>query len=193
VRIFTIGHGTRTADEFLRLLKAHGIKRVLDVRTAPGSQAHPQYGMVALARLLERNGIAYEHHPELGGFRKGLGARSPNTAWKNASFRGYADYMLGDEFWKALDNVLAKAQREPVALMCSETLWWRCHRRLIADAATARGADVRHIMRADLAEAHRLMPPARIAGDRVVYSATPPTASSATPSTDSAGAEPKTS
>ncbi|MDE2571057.1 MAG: DUF488 domain-containing protein [bacterium] len=169
MRLYTIGHGTREAEEFLRLLKAHGITRLLDVRTAPGSRKFPQFGMQALTRMLERNGIAYEHHPELGGFRKGLGEASPNKAWRNESFRGYADYMLSEEFWKALDAVLRKAQAEPLAVMCSETLWWRCHRRLIADAAMARGADVRHIMRADLAEAHRLMPPARIAGDRVVY------------------------
>ena len=170
MKLYTIGHGTRTAEEFLRLLQAHKIARLLDVRTAPGSRKHPQFGMLALQQMLERHGIAYEHHPELGGFRKGLGAQSPNMAWKNESFRGYADYMLQDEFWKALDGVLVKAAKEPLVVMCSETLWWRCHRRLIADAATARGADVRHIMRPDLAEAHKLMPPARIAGDRVVYS-----------------------
>lgn len=170
MRLYTVGHGTRTGEEFLRLLKTHDVTLVLDVRTAPGSRKFPQFGVQPLARMLERNGIAYEHHPELGGFRKGLGERSPNTAWKNASFRGYADYMLQDEFWKALDAVLRKAEDQRVALMCSETLWWRCHRRLIADAACARGADVRHIMRADLAEAHRLMPPARIVGDRVIYS-----------------------
>jgi len=169
VRLYTVGHGTRTGDEFVRLLKAHGITRLLDVRTAPGSRKHPQFGMQALSRMLERNGIVYEHRPELGGFRKGLGEKSPNVAWKNAGFRGYADYMLEDAFWKALDNILQIAAQEPTAVMCSETLWWRCHRRLIADAATARGADVRHIMRPDLAEAHRLMPPARIVGDRVVY------------------------
>ncbi|TAM73479.1 DUF488 domain-containing protein [bacterium] len=179
MKLYTIGHGTRAGEEFLRLLKAHGVTRLLDVRTAPGSRLNPQFGMAALQHMLERQGITYEHHPELGGFRKGLGAKSPNTAWKNESFRGYADYMLQDEFWKALDAVLAKAANEPLAVMCSETLWWRCHRRLIADAATARGADVRHIMRADLAEAHRLMPPARISGDRVAYSAASTTSSAA--------------
>lgn len=168
--LFTIGHGTRPFDEFVEFVRAHGIARVVDVRSYPGSRKNPQYGKERLERTLPAAGIEYEHMLELGGRRRGLGASSPNTGWEHEAFRGYADYMMEPAFWSALDELLRKAAAEPVAVMCSETLWWKCHRRMIADAATARGAHVRHIMRTDLAAPHQLTPFAKIVGGRVAFS-----------------------
>lgn len=116
-------------------------------------------------------GIAYEHWAALGGRRRGLGAASPNTAWEHPAFRGYADYMMEDTFWQSLDALLARTTRCATVIMCSERLWWRCHRRMIADAATARGVRVLHLMKAGEAVEHVLAPVARIVGDRVVYTA----------------------
>jgi uncharacterized protein (DUF488 family) len=145
------------------------VTAVADVRAYPRSLANPQFNRDVLNAALAKCGIAYDHWEALGGRRSGLGAASPNVAWKNAGFRGFADYMMSDEFWFALDGLLAQAAARPTAVMCSETLWWRCHRRMIADAATARGAEIRHIMKPGVVVAHVLSPAARIVGNRISY------------------------
>jgi uncharacterized protein (DUF488 family) len=169
VTLYTIGHGTRSTPEFLAMLGEHQIGLLVDVRAFPSSRANPQFNKDALESALAGAGIAYEHWPELGGRRRGLGDASPNTAWQHPAFRAYADHMMSDEFWAALDSLLAKAAERPTAILCSETLWWRCHRRLIADAALARGAHVLHLMKAGDAKPHALSPPAHIVRDRVTY------------------------
>jgi uncharacterized protein (DUF488 family) len=167
--LYTIGHGTRTTDELIAALRGAGVRAVADVRAHPRSLTNPQFNRDVLGPKLAGCGIAYAHWSALGGRRRGLGAASPNVAWKNAGFRGFADYMLTDEFWFALDDLLVQAAARATAVMCSETLWWRCHRRMIADAATARGAEVAHIMKPGVVVAHVLSPAARIAGNRVSY------------------------
>lgn len=168
-RLYTIGHGTRSIDEFVALLREHGIAAVADVRSYPSSRANPQFNQDALAASLQDAGIAYEHRRALGGRRRGLGAASPNTAWTHPAFRGYADYIMEDGFATALDDLLAAAAQRPTAILCSETLWWRCHRRMIADAAVARGFDVAHIMKPGAVAHHEVTPFATIVDRRVRY------------------------
>jgi uncharacterized protein (DUF488 family) len=168
--IFTIGHSTRTAGEFLSLLKAYDVTGVADVRTVPRSRRHPQFGSDALARFLSAHGVEYVHMPGLGGLRKPR-RDSPNGAWHNDSFRGYADHMQTSEFTAALDALSAFAAGRHVAVMCAEAKWWQCHRQLIADALVARHSAVRHIMSIREAPAHELTPFARVAGQRVHYPA----------------------
>ena len=153
--LYTIGHSTRPLPEFIELLHAHGISRVIDVRRFPGSRRYPQYGQVQLQSGLEVEGIGYVHVEALGG-RRSTNAESTNTAWRNASFRAYADYMATPEFRRALDELLARAADEDVAVMCAEAVPWRCHRNLIADAAVARGVDVRHITGPSAPSRHKL-------------------------------------
>jgi uncharacterized protein (DUF488 family) len=153
----------------LDALRASGVRRLIDVRRYPRSRTNPQFNRETLEQVLPNAGIAYEHNERLGGRRSGAGANSPNAAWKHPAFRAYADYMLGDGFWSALDEVLAQARRTPTAVMCSETLWWRCHRRLIADAAVARGFHVAHITRPNVLTEHAINLPGRLVGDRVTY------------------------
>ena len=136
--IYTIGHSTRPMDQFVRLLKAHGIQRVLDVRTIPRSRHNPQYSRERLSPALRRAGVRYRHLPGLGGLRKPR-RDSLNLGWRNTSFRGYADYMQSAAFQRSLARCIAIARRERVALMCAEAVPWRCHRSLIADALIARG------------------------------------------------------
>ena len=165
MRIWTIGHSTRAIDEFISLLKENEIKLLVDVRAWPGSKRYPQFNKDALAGSLSAHGIRYEHFPELGGKRKSK-ADSRNTAWRNASFRGYADYMEAEQFQKGIERLLdvagqgaaawAAAEikhdgREavtpcPTAIMCAEAVWWRCHRSLIADYLKARGVEVLHVL-----------------------------------------------
>jgi uncharacterized protein (DUF488 family) len=140
-----VGHGTASRDEFSALLREAGLEALVDVRRAPGSARFPHFSRVELAEWLPAAGVGYRWEPDLGGFRKPSGD-SPNVALRNPSFRGYADYMSADQFRAALDRVLDEASGQVTAVMCAETLWWRCHRRLIADAATMlRGADVWHL------------------------------------------------
>jgi len=167
--LYTIGHGTRPIEEFLAILQQAGIALVADVRAYPGSRTNPQFGAEALRASLRAAGIAYEHIPALGGRRRGLGPASPNAAWKHPAFRAYADYMLEASFWQALDELRGRAAETPTAVMCSETLWWRCHRRLIADAALARGARVVHLLGIGKEAEHQLTPFARISGGKVLY------------------------
>src|SRR4051812_874731 len=136
--VFTIGHSTRPIDAFVRLLKAHGIQRVIDVRTIPRSQHNPQFSRERLSPALHRARVHYKHMPGLGGLRRPT-ADSVNTGWRNASFRGYADYMQTPDFEAALTRCIDLATQERVVLMCAEGVPWRCHRSLIADALVARG------------------------------------------------------
>ena len=171
--MFTIGHSTRPIDELLELLNAHGVKRVVDVRTIPRSRRNPQFDIEALPQSLLSAGIADEHAPSLGGLRHSR-KDSPNDAWRNASFRGFADYMQTDEFATALDRLIATSQREPTAILCAEALPWRCHRSLISDALTARGEEVEHIIGRGPVQTHRLTPWARVEEGRVTYQAAHP-------------------
>jgi uncharacterized protein (DUF488 family) len=168
--ILTIGHSTRPIDVFSGLLKGNGVTHLVDVRTVPKSRHNPQFNIDALPGSLRDTGIAYTHVPGLGGFRH-ASRDSPNAAWRNASFRGYADYMQTAEFVKHLDGVIDLAQRERVALMCAEAVPWRCHRSLIADALLVRGIAVEEIVSATRRTPHKLTPFARVDGTSVTYPA----------------------
>jgi uncharacterized protein (DUF488 family) len=171
--ILTVGHSTRTLDEWLALLIAHGVERVVDVRTIPRSRRYPHFGVDRLPASLAAAGIGYAHLPELGGLRRPR-PDSSNLAWKNPSFRGYADHMQTAEFEAGLERLIALARRTRrrvpgVAIMCAEAVPWRCHRSLIADALHARGIEVAHILDADPARPHVPTAHARIAEGRVTY------------------------
>ena len=166
--IYTIGHSTRSLEEFLGLLRAHGIRRVVDVRTVPRSRLHPQFGIDSLPGALEAANIGYRHMKELGGWRKPR-TDSPNRGLTSGGFRGYADYMLTDGFQAALGRLIEAARECPTAILCAEAVPWRCHRWLIADALTVRGVPVRHILGPRRADLHRLHPLARAEGGRIVY------------------------
>ena len=166
--IFTIGHSTRSLDDFVALLHAHHIAQLADVRTVPKSRRHPHFAGDALGVSLPRAGIAYRHLPALGGLRKPR-RDSTNTAWRNEGFRGYADYMQSKAFSAAIDDLMQWAAAAPTAVMCAEAVWWRCHRQLIADALVARGVTVRHIQTPTSAPEHKLTEFARVEGVEVVY------------------------
>ena len=168
-RIWTIGHSTRKIDIFLSLLEASGIKLVVDVRKLPGSKRCPQFNKDALAGSLNERGVAYEHFLELGGRRKSK-PDSRNTAWRNASFRGYADYMETEEFRTAAARLVDRAnQVGPAAIMCAEAVWWRCHRALIADYLKARGVEVTHIVDLNKTEPHPFTSAARVVNGELNY------------------------
>lgn len=173
--IHTIGHSTRSLEDFVALLRREGIRHLADVRAHPGSRRYPHFHRDALASALPEQGISYSHHPELGGRRRPR-PDSPNGAWRNASFRAYADYMGTEEFRIALDSLTALARAESVAIMCAEAVPWRCHRWLISDALVARGVDVRHILGAR-SEQHALTRFAVIHDGNVSY---PPDSTSTT-------------
>ena len=170
MRIWTIGHSTRMIDEFISLLNENGIKLVADVRMFPGSKRYPQFGREALAKSLGESDIRYEHFPELGGKRKSK-PDSRNTAWRNASFRGYADYMETEQFQKGIARLLDVAtEAGPAAIMCAEAVWWRCHRSLIADHLKVRGLEVLHILAANKVEPHPYTSAAQIVNGKLSYS-----------------------
>jgi len=171
--LWTIGHSTRPIDELIELLKAHGIALLMDVRTVPRSRHNPQFNSQALAASLTDAGVTYHHVPELGGLRKSRPG-SINTGWKNASFRGFADYMQTDGFSRALEEFMAYGERERTAVMCAEAVPWRCHRSLIADALVSRGWTVRHIMTLTKADEHKLTPFAKLENGVLTYPAPPP-------------------
>jgi uncharacterized protein (DUF488 family) len=171
--IRTIGHGTRPVDELIALLRAHDTAQLVDVRTIPRSRRNPQFGRERLAASLATAGIAYVLMPGLGGLRKAR-ASSVNLGWRNAAFRGYADYMETAEFALSLEALVELARRQPTAIMCAETVPWRCHRSMIADALTARGIAVLHILTAKRAEPHALTSFAAVEGTRVAYPAAAP-------------------
>ena len=166
--IWTIGHSTRTADEFLAVLAAHDIETVVDVRRFPGSRRLPQFGSDALSAVLVAHEIGYTWIPELGGRRR-PDAASPNDGWRNDSFRAYADHIATDEFARGLDELVTLAAGSRTAVMCAELLWWRCHRRLIADVLTSLGYEVRHIRDTGPADVHELTPPARLVDGVLTY------------------------
>jgi uncharacterized protein (DUF488 family) len=167
-RVLAIGHSTRPAAELVELLASSGVVTLADVRTIPRSRANPQFEGRALARALARAGIGYAHLPALGGLRRPR-RDSPNGAWRNTSFRGYADHMQTPEFEEGLCQLRALAREGPVAVMCAEAVPWRCHRSLIADALHARGVVVEHIVGKGRTRPHRVTPFARIAGRRLTY------------------------
>lgn len=167
--IYTIGHSTRPLGEFLDLLRAHDIAHVVDVRRYPGSRRYPHFGRQALAAALAEAGIGYEHAPDLGG-RRVARPDSFNTAWRSASFRGYADYMETPEFQDALARLVAVGRTRRTVVLCAEAVPWRCHRQLIADALVASSEPVAHILSEGEPEPHRLSPHARVLAEgRVRY------------------------
>jgi uncharacterized protein (DUF488 family) len=162
--VFTIGHSTRTLDEFVALLEAHGIRRLIDVRRYPGSRRYPHFSRETLGAQLEAAGIAYAHAPELGG-RRTPSPDSPNGAWRSASFRAYADWMAEPAWQEAISAALHDAGSVAIVFMCAEAVPWRCHRQLIADALVARGIEVRHILSRATPQPHVLHPNARVGPD----------------------------
>jgi len=166
--LYTVGHSTRAWEEFVELLRAHGVRQLADVRRFPGSRRHPHFNAEHLAGELPKAGIAYLPFVALGGRRKPR-ADSPNGGWHNEAFRGYADYTMTRAFKNALAELEREAARHVTAIMCAETLPWRCHRSLIANALLARGWDVRDIMSATSAKVHGLPPFARVVGGEVTY------------------------
>ena len=191
MRIWTIGHSTRAIDEFISLLEENEIKLLVDVRAWPSSRRYPQFNKDTLAESLNAHGIRYQHFPELGGKRKAK-PDSGNTAWHNASFRGYADYMETEEFEKGIERLLDVAAQgaapkafgaevkhdgwEAVtpwrtAIICAEAVWWRCHRALIADYLKARGVEVLHILGANKVDPHPYTSTARIVNGELSYAA----------------------
>ncbi len=171
-RLYTVGHSTRTFDELFELLRAFGVSTVADIRTIPHSRHNPQFEREALRSALRRHHIRYVHLPELGGLRHAH-KDSPNTGWRNASFRGYADHMQTEAFEAGLAELRGLVADETVALMCAEAVPWRCHRSLVADALTARGALVEHITSPKRASPHRLTSFAHVEGKQVSYPGEP--------------------
>ena len=163
--VHTIGHGTKTSAELIEMLQSAGVCRLVDVRRFPGSRRHPQFSRAALARSLRVAELDYEWRgEELGGRRKGA-ENSRHPAWRNRSFRAYADHMDTAEFRAAVEAIEEAAGCESAAVLCAETLWWHCHRRLIADALLLRGTFVEHLLSAGSAQEHPLHPAARAADD----------------------------
>jgi hypothetical protein len=166
--ILTVGHSTRAIEEFVELLRQHGVERLVDIRTIPRSRRNPQFNSEALAKLLKREGLEYSHIKELGGLRHPH-KDSTNTGWRNASFRGYADYMQTDEFARAVGRLLQLCAAKRCAVMCAEAVPWRCHRSLLADALAVRGIPVEHILSGSRRDVHNITPFARIEKERVTY------------------------
>lgn len=166
--IYTIGHSTRTFEEFLELLKINDIEVLIDIRSLPGSRKFPQFDKENLGTSLPEAGIKYQHFLSLGGRRK-VKKDSKNTRWRNDSFRGYADYMETEEFKEAIQSLEKIAHRKTVCYMCAEAVWWRCHRSMVSDYLKARGWKVLHILSKTKVEEHPYTKPARIIGKNVLY------------------------
>ena len=169
-RAFTIGHSTHELDALAALLARHGVTAVADVRRHPGSRRHPQFASHTLAASLPARGLLYAHLPQLGG-RRTPAADSPNDGWENASFRAYADHLASEEFASGLAELEALARERPTAVMCAEGLWWRCHRRLVADVLTVRGWTVCHIAPGGALSEHALPDFAVVEGTQITYPA----------------------
>lgn len=167
-RVLTIGHSTRPIEDFIAMLASHAVTLLVDVRTVPRSRHNPQYNAETLPASLAAAHIGYAHAAGLGGFRRTL-PDSPNTGWRNLSFRGYADYMQSAEFEQELIGLIELARGERIALMCAEAVPWRCHRSLIADALEAHGVAACEIVSASRLQAHKLTPFARVRDTRVDY------------------------
>lgn len=168
VKIWTVGHSTRSGEEFGEILRAHKIDMLLDVRTFPASRRFPQFNRDALAGSLGEKGIKYKHEPRLGG-RRTPRPDSHNTAWRNAQFRGYADHMESEEFRNGVTELLELASGVRVAVMCAEAVWWRCHRSLLADYLKSEGHEVIHILDEKKTEEHPFTSAARLVGGRLSY------------------------
>ena len=168
IEVFSVGHSTHSMEDFIALLKAHGVERLVDVRTIPRSRHNPQFDREALAAAVRRAGLGYIHFKALGGLRH-TRRDSPNTAWRNLSFRGFADYMQTATFNRAVDRLIRMARPKRIAILCAEAVPWRCHRSLIADALVVRGAAVRHILSPTSAHPHTLTLWAQVRGNRVTY------------------------
>ena len=163
--LLTYGHGTEAADRTAAILRGAGITSLVDIRTAPGSRRNPQFARTAMEEWLPEAGIAYRWEKRLGGFRR-PGPDNPDIAWREDMFRGYAEHMRSADFRAAIDAVLAEAESRQVVVMCSESLWWRCHRRLVADyVSVARAVEVRHLMHDGRTEPHRPSPGLRLRDD----------------------------
>jgi uncharacterized protein (DUF488 family) len=167
-RIYSVGHGTRPLEAFAELLRSFAVTLVADIRTIPRSRHNPQFNRETLPEALAPRGMGYRHLPGLGGLRKPR-PDSINTGWHNDSFRGFADYMQTDAFCASLEDLIALASDQSLTLMCAETLPWRCHRSLIADALLVRGLPVTHLFKTGVAENHRLTSFARVTGEVVTY------------------------
>lgn len=168
---YTVGHSSRSADEFFSALRAHEVDLVADIRRFPGSERHPQFNKDALAEVLQERQIEYRYFESLGGRRSSDRSDSPNTAWENESFRAYADYALTEEFQNALEELIELGENYTPAIMCAEAVYWRCHRRIVADWLIARGHDVVDIFDPNRANDHELTRFAVVDDGRVVYSA----------------------
>ncbi|MEP6569987.1 MAG: DUF488 domain-containing protein [Acidobacteriota bacterium] len=168
VSIWTVGHSTRSAPEFKEILQSHRISALVDVRSFPGSRRYPHFNKEELSRNLEAIGILYNHNPKLGGRRR-PSPNSKNTVWQNASFRAYADHMETEEFREGIEELLALVSTRTAAIMCAESLWWRCHRSLISDFLKSKGFEVIHILNGKKTEVHPYTPAARIVDGRLSY------------------------
>ena len=166
--IFTIGHSTRPVSEFIKIIKTYGITKVVDVRTIPKSRHNPQFNEDMLRKSLKAVKIGYIHMKGLGGLRHAL-KDSLNTAWRNASFRGFADYMQTGEFEESIEKLIEAAEKRATVIMCAEAVPWRCHRSLIGDALLVRGVQVRHIMSISSSRDHTLTPWAKVEGNKITY------------------------
>lgn len=166
--VYTVGHSTRTVDELVGVLRAVGVELLVDIRTVPRSRHNPQHDREALPAALAPSGIAYLHLGALGGLRRPR-ADSPNVGWRNASFRGYADYLATPEFEAGIAALLERARAHRTAVMCAEAVPWRCHRSLLADALVVRGVPVVHLLSRSSAQPHRLTPWARVEGTALTY------------------------
>jgi uncharacterized protein (DUF488 family) len=169
--IWTVGHSTHTVAELAAIVKAHGVEQIIDIRTIRRSRANPQFNESVIAKALAKHGVAYRIDEALGG-RRGKAKKPPslsNDAWENASFKNYADYALTAEFRAGLTELMRVAKKTPSAIMCAEAVWWRCHRRIVADWLIAKKVDVFHIMSATSAPEATLTPFAEIVRGRVHY------------------------
>jgi uncharacterized protein (DUF488 family) len=166
--IYTIGHSTRSITEFIALLEAFSIKVLADVRNYPGSKRYPHFNKEALEHALKKHHILYVHIKDLGGRRRPV-ENSHNSAWRNESFRGYADYMETGEFLQAIKDLESFATKKNTAIMCSEAVWWSCHRAMISDYLKSTGWNVLHIMGIDKADEHPYTGPAKIIGGKLTY------------------------
>ena len=168
MKIWTVGHSTRSAEEFVQILLAHKVEVLVDVRTFPGSRRHPQFNRDSLAERLALDNIHYRHEPRLGGRRKPR-PDSHNSAWRNAQFRGYADHMETEQFRNGVRELLELAAEKRVAVMCAEAVWWRCHRSLISDYLKAAGHDVVHIIDEKKTEEHPYTSAASVVDGELSY------------------------
>ncbi len=166
--VFTVGHSTLPIERFIALLQTYGVKRLVDIRTMPRSRHNPQFNDTSLAESLTARQIEYVHIQALGGLRRAR-KDSPNTGWRNESFRGYADYMQGEEFRDALETLIRMSRQERAAIMCAEAVPWRCHRSLVADALTIRGIPAVEILSESSYRMHKLTPFARVERTRITY------------------------